>query len=416
MVLSHFFPHFVRPACGTTPITCLHHGRQDTTQVWPIPPQISIDGESVTSSEEYFRMEVQKATSTHTPGRTVARRPINLNRPPPPSTAASDRVQRFIFKLNSIILSDIEERMDEDGSIVRQLERNPDRVVELLSKSSLEDDEEVDGAEVDDGEEGADETTGVSVTTRTGRRKMPHGIRRQQSMSVEETTDPTMEHPSNECAETQQNAPNLDDQQQLVLLRDVPPAVRLRALMRFKSLDSSTTDGTMVEMQKHKARRRRMKSLDTIAADDENEGEEQESAVMGEERDQDTLTDMSYDPEEEERICEELLAELRALEEADRAEAEGKLALNENELPSGGDATETGDQSITTVQGEGDGHKTAWEKLQDYLQRVPKRRSSNYDLFYENDEEMLKTLFKRTKLKLMFHYSESSSGSSDDTM
>uniref|UniRef100_A0A182HMH6 Uncharacterized protein n=1 Tax=Anopheles arabiensis TaxID=7173 RepID=A0A182HMH6_ANOAR len=389
---------------------------QDTTQVWPIPPQISIDGESVTSSEEYFRMEVQKATSTHTPGRTVARRPINLNRPPPPSTAASDRVQRFIFKLNSIILSDIEERMDEDGSIVRQLERNPDRVVELLSKSSLEDDEEVDGAEVDGGEEGADETTGAGVTTRKGRRKMPHGIRRQQSMSVEETTDPTMEHPSNECAETQQNALNLDDQQQLVLLRDIPPAVRLRALMRFKSLDSSTTDGTMVEMQKHKARRRRMKSLDTIAADDENEGEEQESAVTGEERDQDTLTDMSYDPEEEERICEELLAELRALEEADRAEAEGKLALNENELRSGGDVTETGDQSITIDHSEGDGHKTAWEKLQDYLQRVPKRRSSNYDLFYENDEEMLKTLFKRTKLKQMFHYSESSSGSSDDTM
>uniref|UniRef100_A0A182KGM7 Uncharacterized protein n=1 Tax=Anopheles christyi TaxID=43041 RepID=A0A182KGM7_9DIPT len=360
----------------------------------------SIDGESVTSSEEYFRMEVLKATSIHTPGRTVERRPANANRPPPPSTAASDRVQRFIFKLNSIILSDIEERVDEDGSIVRQLERNPERVVELLSKPSLEEaDEDDDGGGGGGGE-------GVSVTTRKARRKLPNGIRRQQSILLDESADP-MEDPSTGCTETQQHAPNVDDQ--LVLLRDIPPAVRLRALMRFKSLDTSS-DCTTLEVQQRKGRRRRMKSLETIVADDEELVEEEDKK---EDRDEESFNDVPYDPEEEERICAELLEELRALEQADRAEHE--QTTNDGELPTI-DCTEDQEQTITTDQTDGVGHKTAWEKLQDYLQRVPKRRNSNYDLFYEDDEQMLKTLFKRTKLKLLFHYSESSSGSSDDTL
>uniref|UniRef100_A0A182PGF7 Uncharacterized protein n=1 Tax=Anopheles epiroticus TaxID=199890 RepID=A0A182PGF7_9DIPT len=358
---------------------------QDTVQVWP-PAQTSIDGESVTSSEEHFRLEVQNATSTLTPGRTVVRRPANTNRPPPPSMAASERVQRFIFKLNSIILSDIEERVDEDGSIVRQLERNPDRVVELLSNTSLEEDDNDNAAGDGSGAEGVG-----SVTTRKGRRKVPNGIRRQQSISLDETTtDPT--DPG--WTEAQPNDPNLEEQ--MALLRDIPPAVRLRALMRFKSLDASSCSEP-VDQQERKGRvRRRMKSLDTIAASTDDEKEE--------ERSEDTFRDVPYDPEEEERICEELLEELRALEQEDRDEAGDATVNGSGEPPDETPNQEPDDEGT---------HKTAWEKLQDYLQRVPKRRNSNYDLFYEDDEDMLRTLFKRTKLKLLFHYSESSSGSSD---
>uniref|UniRef100_A0A182WAJ4 Uncharacterized protein n=1 Tax=Anopheles minimus TaxID=112268 RepID=A0A182WAJ4_9DIPT len=357
---------------------------QDTT-VQPTS-QPSIDGESVTSSEEYFRMEVLKATSTHTPGRSVARRSTNTNnRPPPPSTAASDRVQRFIFKLNSIILSDIEERVDEDGSIVRQLERNPDQVVELLSKPSLDGDDDDD-----DGIAGTNETD-----TRKGRRKKGNGIRRQESISVDETTDldPT------ECTKTHDYKPSHSedfDQEQMVLLRDIPPAVRLRALMRFKSLDIS--DRTM---SLERNGRRRMKSLDTIDANDE------QDEVM--EVDENAFTDVPYDPDEEERICAELLEELRLLEQADRNE---KQPVNDNGMDPNASTTDM-DQSNAQTD---DDHKTAWEKLQDYLQRVPKRRNSNYDLFNDNGEDTLKTLFKRHKLKLLFHYSDSSSESSDDTL
>ncbi|XP_055631017.1 uncharacterized protein LOC129771423 [Toxorhynchites rutilus septentrionalis] len=56
--------------------------------------------------------------------------------------------------------------------------------------------------------------------------------------------------------------------------------------------------------------------------------------------------------------------------------------------------------------------KTAWEKLQDSLQRVP-RRKNMFDLFYESDEDVLKKLFRKTKNKLQFHFSESSADSSD---
>ncbi|XP_055533965.1 myb-like protein V [Wyeomyia smithii] len=56
--------------------------------------------------------------------------------------------------------------------------------------------------------------------------------------------------------------------------------------------------------------------------------------------------------------------------------------------------------------------KTEWEKLQDRLQRVPRRRSM-YDLFYENDGDILRNLFKKKKPPLLFHFSESSSSSMD---
>uniref|UniRef100_A0A182MNY5 Uncharacterized protein n=1 Tax=Anopheles culicifacies TaxID=139723 RepID=A0A182MNY5_9DIPT len=345
--------------------------------------QTSIDGESVTSSEEYFRMEVLKATSTHTPGRSVARRPTSTNnRPPPPSTAASDRVQRFIFKLNSIILSDIEERVDEDGSIVRQLERNPDQVVELLSKPSFDGDDDDDDVA----------STNNEPDTQKGRRKMPNGIRRQESISVDETTDLD----STERTKTHHYNTSLSedlDQEQMVLLRDIPPAVRLRALMRFKSLDISDRN-----MSLERKGRRRMRSLDTTDANDEQE----ELEV-----DEDDFTDVPYDPEEEERICEELLEELRLLEQADRND---KQPVNDNELDPNASTTDT-EQSIAQTD---DDHKTAWEKLQDYLQRVPKRRNSNSDLFYDNGEDTLKTLIKRHKL--FYQHSENASESSDDTM
>uniref|UniRef100_A0A182QCM4 Uncharacterized protein n=1 Tax=Anopheles farauti TaxID=69004 RepID=A0A182QCM4_9DIPT len=337
-------------------------------------PQVSIDGESMTSSEEFFRTEVLKATSTHTPGRTVNRRPNNAARAPPPSIAAANRVQRFIFKLNSIILSDIEERVDEEGSMVRQLERNPDRVVELLSNPSV------------DSAEGCDDAR----DTRKARRKTPNGLRRQQSMSVEVGSDDENKH-------------DQIDEDQMILLRDIPPVVRLRALMRFKSLDGFGRDASVERPDKG---RRRMKSLDTVDASIEQDSEEYDEPPPQpppENDDENTLTNVSYDPVEEERICEELLEELRTLERADRVEAANgnSPAIDDDEL--------TPDVSFPADAD----HKTAWEKLQDYLQRVPKRRASNYDLFDDSDEETLKTLFKRHKLKLMFHYSDSSSESSD---
>uniref|UniRef100_A0A182N7Y6 Uncharacterized protein n=1 Tax=Anopheles dirus TaxID=7168 RepID=A0A182N7Y6_9DIPT len=339
-------------------------------------PQVSIDGESMTSSEEFFRTEVLKATSTHTPGRTVNRRPNAVPRAPPPSMAAAGRVQRFIFKLNSIILSDIEERVDDEGSIVRQLERNPDRVVELLSNLSM------------DSAEDCDETP----VPRKARRKVPTGIRRQQSVALEEGPDVDKTEPSVQRDPT--------DEDQPVLLRDIPPAVRLRALMRFKSLDGFGQDMPV----KPANGRRRMKSLDTVDASTDNDTEEQNHNDGDE--DENTLTNVSYDPAEEERICEELLEELRTLERADRVDAA------DGSDPAGNDDGHE-DASTTLDAGADDDHKTAWEKLQDYMQRVPKRRASNYDLFYDSDEDTLKTLFKRHKLKLMFHYSDSSSGSSD---
>ncbi|XP_050072778.1 uncharacterized protein LOC126560871 [Anopheles maculipalpis] len=370
---------------------------QQDTAIEPTS-QPSIDRESVTSSEEYFRLEVLKATSTHTPGRTVERRTTNTNRPPPPSTAAADRVQRFIFKLNSIILSDIEERVDEDGSIVRQLERNPDRVVELLSKSSLETSDNED----DDHSDGVAKSHGT-VNTRKARRKMPNGIRRQQSISLDDTADMnpcerTKTHPGDLLSQRDES---LDQEQEMVLLRDIPPAVRLRALMRFKSLDAS--DRTI---STERNGRRRMKSVDTIDANEEDEQEEEDE--KDDEADCNTFHDVPYDPEEEERICAELLEELRQLEQADRNDVQPVVDNEPQNVE-----TMDNDQSIARND---DGHKTAWEKLQDYLQRVPKRRSSNYDLFYESDEDTLKTLFKRHKLKLLFHYSDSSSEASDDTL
>ncbi|XP_050094021.1 uncharacterized protein LOC126576760 [Anopheles aquasalis] len=350
-------------------------------------------------SEERFLSEVQKATSTHTPGRATVRRATPVNRQPPPCTS-STRVQQFIFKLNSIILSDIEERADEDGgNIVRQLERNPEKVVELLSHSASLGD--ADGL-MDEGRE--PDARKRSQKSNSKQAKAGARLRRQQSVAVEDNDiNPPVTLANGEPDVTQSNegnsAPPTATFAGIVQLQDIPPAVRLRALMRFKSLDSFRTETEHDNGGSDGVRRGRAvygtcqpKSLDAI--DDLEEAEELSSSV-----------EVSYDAEEEERICGELLTELRALEEADRAEAlESNATPNENETSTNAPDDDGDDGEI---------HKTAWEKLQDYLQRVPKRRDSEYDLFCGNEEDVLKMLFKRQKIKLLFHFSDSSSSSTD---
>ncbi|KFB35087.1 AGAP005328-PA-like protein [Anopheles sinensis] len=362
--------------------------------VWTTP-QASLDSESMGSSvgEEHFRNEVLRATSIRTPGRNIGRRSPNPTaRAPPPSVGRSERMQRFIFKLNSVILSDIEERVGapEKQGIVRQLERNPEKVVELLSKSSVDRDDETEpDVDVTD-----DTPTGMKsrATDRT--------LRRQHSVSLEaDTNDGSSPEEENwSDGRSREDASALESGG--VQLKDISPAVRLRALMRFKSFDGFTIESST----ERKKSRRRMKSLDSIDTD-EAKGIDDGGQEIGEESSPDAYLDVPYDPEEEERICEELLAELRALEEADRADCNTEPNTTDSAQDDGID----GEAIISVEQEPESGPKTAWEKLQDYLQRVPKRRKCNYDLFYDSEEGILRTLFKHHKTKLLFHYSSSSS-------
>lgn len=272
---------------------------------------------------------------------------------------AERRRLNFTFKLNSIELSVIEEKTDEDGSINHQ---SPSKGKVIGSTENLSNESQLNSDEIRE-----DET--VFRTDSEGNEAL-------ENLSDDATADEEPETVDNEDDSSERSLKGFEDVEQL--LKRMPLFPKLRMLTRFRSFQytrgSDDEDGSDEEqasssfkkfdLSEFKSKMQSESNLD-IHEDDDGEQEEEKE----DDDDEDTIVPgRNFDMD---------------------------AALNE-----------VLEEASPEVQ------KAKWKMLKRILHKLPYRVNS-FDLFGESDEDILENLFEQRKNKVSNSAGEDSYESRD---
>lgn len=282
-----------------------------------------------------------------------------------------NRIHHFSFKLNSATLSIIEERTDDDSSVNQQ---SPERAAveesTIQKLTNLEGDEEIH-------QEGE-----VAFPVDS------EGNEASENVQDDEVTDENPVPVDDEDDSSERSLKGFEDVEQL--LNMMPPVTRLRTLTRFRSFDYPRGG----------------------IEDDEESDEEHEEQIKNPPK-KFNLKDFKGKMQSESKLN---------ISEGD--DDEGGEDVDENE-EAGNDDTCVPDEpeenfdleaAIDEVLTETspEVQKTKWKMLIRTLRKIPYRANS-FDLFGENDEDVLEILFEQRRKEMFTNADGESNESVDDS-
>lgn len=280
---------------------------------------------------------------------------------------AERRRQQFTFKLNSIDLSVIEEKTDEDGSINQQ---SPEKGFEggrvMESSETLIEDCLVSL----DGEDEIRKDETVSRTDSEGNETLVN-------LADDAVADEEPKPADNEDDSSEQSLKGFEDVEQL--LDRMPLVPKLRTLTRFRSFEYPR------------------------AVDDDDDSDEEEASLPWKKF---NLKDFKSKMQSESNLDISEGDDGDEEEDNDDDGGDGDTIVPEDEFDVDAAMDEVLAETSPEVQ------KEKWVMLKRILYKIPYRANS-FDLFGENDEDILENLFEQRRNKVSNSAGEESGGSLD---